>query len=210
MDINDYLKKIVWLGHDGFRIDGSKTIYFDPFQMASTKKADIILVSHEHYDHCSPDDIARIQQDNTVIITEKDSAAKLSGNVRSITPGEVVTLGEVTVTAVPAYNIDKQFHPKAKGWLGFIVEIDGVCVYHAGDTDFIPEMKGLKVDVALLPVSGTYVMTPDEAIQAARAIKPRAVIPMHYGAIVGDEQDAESFKQALFSEMDVVILKPEK
>ena len=209
MDLNDFLKKVVWLGHDGFRINGGKTIYFDPFKIASTRKADIILVSHEHFDHCSPDDIARIQKDNTIIITEKDSAEKLTGDVRVVIPGEVMAIGEVTVTTVPAYNIDKQFHPKEKGWLGFIVEIDGVRVYHAGDTDFIPEMKDLQVDVALLPVSGTYVMTADEAVKAARAIRPRAVIPMHYGAIVGDETDAESFTQALSDEMEVVILKPE-
>ncbi len=210
MNLNDFLKRIVWLGHDGFRIDGSKTIYFDPYQIASTVKADVILVSHEHFDHCSPDDIAGIQQDSTVIITEKDSAGKLAGNVRVVTPGEVVTIGKISVMAVPAYNIGKQFHPKEKGWLGFIVEMDGVRVYHAGDTDFIPEMKGLQVDVALLPVSGTYVMTADEAVQAARAIRPRAVIPMHYGAIVGDETDAEAFMQALSDEIEVVILKPEK
>lgn len=209
MDLKDFVKKIVWLGHDGFRIDGSKTIYFDPFKIASTKKADIILVTHEHFDHCSPDDIERIRKDNTVIITEKDSAGKLSGDVRVVSPGEKISIDEVAVTVVPAYNIDKQFHPKEKGWLGFIVEIDGVRVYHAGDTDFIPEMKEVQVDIALLPVSGTYVMTADEAIKAARAIKPRAVIPMHYGAIVGDKNDADTFKRALSGEMEVVIPEPE-
>jgi len=117
-------------------------------------------------------------------------------------------IGEVTITAVPAYNIGKPFHPKANGWLGFVVEIDGVRVYHAGDTDFIPEMKHLQIDVALLPVSGTYVMTADEAIQAARTIKPRVVIPMHYGTVVGAVSDAERVKAALSGEMDVVVLKP--
>ncbi|MDX9787998.1 MAG: MBL fold metallo-hydrolase [Desulfobacterales bacterium] len=208
MVLESFLKKIVWLGHDGFRIDGSRTLYIDPFQTSSTVKADIILVSHEHFDHCSPNDIARIQQDHTVIVTEKNSAAKLSGDVRVVTPGDVVMIGEVTITAVPAYNIGKPFHPKANGWLGFVVEIDGVRVYHAGDTDFIPEMKHLQIDVALLPVSGTYVMTADEAIQAARTIKPRVVIPMHYGTVVGAVSDAERVKAALSGEMDVVVLKP--
>ncbi len=210
MEVNDFLKSIVWLGHDGFRIDGTKTIYFDPFQIASTRKADIILVSHEHYDHCSPDDVARIQNDDTIIITEKDSAKKLSGDVRTVAPGEAVTMDDVTVTAVPAYNVNKKFHPRAKGWLGFIVEIDGMRVYHAGDTDFIPEMNDFQVDVALLPVSGTYVMTAEEAIQAARAIRPRAVIPMHFGSIVGSEKDAALFAQSLSGEMEVVVLQPEK
>jgi L-ascorbate metabolism protein UlaG (beta-lactamase superfamily) len=210
MDLNDFLKKITWLGHDGFRIDGSRTVYFDPFQIASAQKADIILVTHEHYDHCSPDDIGRIQQDDTIIVTEKDSAKKLSGDVRVVAPGGVGKVEAVTITAVPAYNIGKQFHPQEKGWLGFVIEMDGVRIYHAGDTDFIPEMKELQVDIALLPVSGTYVMTAGEAIEAARAIGPRVAIPMHYGAIVGGADDAETFRQALSGEIEVVVLEPEK
>jgi L-ascorbate metabolism protein UlaG (beta-lactamase superfamily) len=112
----------------------------------------------------------------------------------------------VTVEAVPAYNTNKNFHPKANGWLGFIVEIDGVRVYHAGDSDFIPEMKGLKVDIALLPVSGTYVMTAKEAVEAALAIKPQIVIPMHYGSIVGGDSDAAEFQKALKDRLQVVVL----
>jgi len=117
-----------------------------------------------------------------------------------------MTLEGLTVTAVPAYNTNKAFHPKENGWLGFILNIDGVSIYHAGDSDFIPEMKDLEVDIALLPVSGTYVMTSDEAVEAALAINPKLAIPMHYGAIVGDQSDAANFKDKLDGKIDVVVL----
>jgi len=202
----EILSKIVWLGHDGFRIDAGKTIYFDPYEITSGPKGDLILITHEHFDHCSPDDVAKIQHAGSVIVTDKDSAPKLSGDVRVISVGESLTIDDVTIQAVPAYNTNKDFHPKSKGWLGFIVEIDGVKVYHAGDTDFIPEMKNFDVDIALLPVSGTYVMTADEAVAAALAIQPKIAIPMHYGAIVGAENDATRFKQALAGKVEVRIL----
>ena len=204
--LEDILKKIIWLGHDGFRIDAGKTIYFDPYEIKSGPHGDLILITHEHFDHCSPEDVAKIQQSGSVIVTEKDSASKLSGDVRIIGVGESLAIADINVQAVPAYNIDKDFHPKSKGWLGFIVEIDGIKVYHAGDTDFIPEMKDFDVDIALLPVSGTYVMTADEAVSAALAIEPKIAIPMHYGAIVGGQNDATRFKQALEGKVEVRIL----
>ena len=204
--IQDLARKISWLGHDGFRIEGKKTVYIDPFKISGGPRADIILISHEHFDHCSPEDVAKIQRPGTVILTEKDSGKKLKGDVRVLKPGESVTLEEVKVEAVPSYNTDKDFHPKKKGWLGFVVEMEGVRVYHAGDADFIPEMKDLRVDIALLPVSGTYVMTSEQAVKAAMAIQPKLAIPMHYGAIVGEEADAARFKKALEGKVDVLIL----
>jgi L-ascorbate metabolism protein UlaG (beta-lactamase superfamily) len=199
-------KKIVWLGHDAFRVDGGKTVYFDPYGISGGPKADLVLISHDHFDHCSPEDVAKIQQEGTVIVTEKDSAKKVSGDVRVLKPGESVVLGDVKVEAVPSYNTDKDFHPRDKGWLGFVLEMDGARIYHAGDSDFIPEMKGLQADIALLPVSGTYVMTAEQAVEAARAIQPKLAIPMHYGAIVGDEKDAMAFQKALEGEVEVLIL----
>lgn len=206
MNVKETAKKIVWLGHDGFRIDGDKIVYFDPYQISPGAKADLILVTHEHFDHCSPGDIAKIQKPETVIVTEKDSAKKLKGNVKVVRPGQTIDADEIKIEAVPAYNTDKTFHPKENGWLGFIVEIEGVRIYHAGDTDFIPEMNQFEVDIALLPVSGTYVMTALEAIEAALAIRPKLAIPMHYGAIVGGEQDAKDFKVALEGKVEVLVL----
>jgi len=205
--VQDIAKKIVWLGHDSFRIDASKTIYLDPYRILSGPKADLILITHEHFDHCSPDDVAKIQHPGTVIVTEKDSAKRLTGHLRVIKPGESLVVDEVKIEAVPSYNTDKEFHPRKRGWLGFIMEIEGVRVFHAGDTDFIPEMSEFNVDIALLPVSGTYVMTADQAVKAALAINPKLAIPMHYGAIVGSDQDAINFKKALEGKIEVLVLQ---
>jgi len=209
MQINEAKEKIHWLGHDGFRIDADKIIYIDPYQINPGKKADLILITHAHSDHCSPADVSRIQKPDTIIVTEKDSAGKLHGDVRLVKPGDELIVDEIKIKAVPAYNTNKNFHPRANGWLGFIVEFDGVRFYHAGDTDHIPEMDDFKVDIALLPVSGTYVMTANEAVDAAVAIGPKLAIPMHFGAIVGSDQDAKTFKQALAGQIDVTILSKE-
>jgi L-ascorbate metabolism protein UlaG (beta-lactamase superfamily) len=207
------LDRIKWLGHDGFEIaTDALTLMIDPFQVEGDRQADIILVTHPHYDHCSVDDIARLRKPSTVIVTEPESAEKLSaanlaGDIRVVKPGDRLTVSGVPIEAVAAYNVDKHFHPKEKNWLGFIVTMDGVRVYHAGDTDMIPEMNGLRADIALLPVSGTYVMTADEAVAAAKRIKPRTAIPMHYDSIVGTASDALAFKTALAGTCDIVIPK---
>jgi len=204
--VKDLVKKIQWLGHDCFLIKSDLIIYFDPFQIKTGPKADIIFVTHPHYDHCSPEDIKKIAKEDTVIVTEKDSAKMLTGKVEIMKVGEEKTVKGIKVKAVPAYNIGKTFHTKDKGWLGFVVEVEGVKIYHAGDTDFIPEMKDIKTDIALLPVSGTYVMTADEAVSAALTINPQIAIPMHYGSIVGSEKDAEKFAKALEGKIEVIVL----
>ncbi len=207
MGIDDVVKNITWLGHDGFLIKGDgKAIVIDPFQVKQCEPADIVLISHEHYDHCSPEDVNKIRKDSTVIVTEAQSATKLSGDVRVVQPGDQLTVSGIPIEAVPSYNTNKSFHPKENGWLGFIVTVEGVRIYHAGDTDRIPEMESFQVDIALLPVSGTYVMTAEEAVEAARVMKPKVAIPMHYGAIVGSADDAKRFSEALRGTCKVVVL----
>ena len=206
--VNELIERLTWLGHDSYRVDGDPVIYFDPYEIREGAAADIIFISHEHFDHCSPSDVAKIQKEETVIVTDEASASKLKGQVKTMRPGDRLSVKGVEIEAVPAYNVNKQFHPKNAGMLGFVVNIGGVRLYHAGDTDFISEMNEIETDIALLPVSGTYVMTAEEAVEAALVIKPKVAIPMHYGAIVGDKSDAEHFRDRLAGKVEVVI--PEK
>jgi len=194
--------KIEWLGHSGFLIDYGKKVYIDPYQIDVAEKADFILISHEHYDHCSIEDIKKIVKPETLIITVPDCQSKLSQvaeKVKSIVlvkPGDKFNLLGAQVEVVPAYNINKKFHPKENEWVGFVVFVNGVKIYHTGDSDVIPEMEKLiNLDIALLPVSGTYVMNAKEAAELTNKIKPKIAIPMHYGSGIGTQQDAEEFKK---------------
>jgi len=186
-------EKIHWLGHASFRIEGTKTIYIDPWKIKTGKKADLILITHDHYDHCSPDDVAKVSGKDTTIVTISSCAKQIKGNVKTIKAGETIEVGGVKITAIPSYNKEKQFHPREKGYVGYIVDIDGSKIYHAGDSDFIDEMKSLKVDIALMPVGGNYTMDAKEAAQAINTFKPSLAIPMHWGDIVGSKKDAETF-----------------
>jgi L-ascorbate metabolism protein UlaG (beta-lactamase superfamily) len=211
MNAKDLISKLHWLGHDSFRFDGPPVIYFDPWELeGQLPVADLVLVSHEHHDHCSPDDVQAISGPNTVIVANAGSLAKLPG-ARAVRPGDRLTVAGVEIEAVPAYNVNKYrspgvvFHPREADHVGYIVTVDGVRIYHAGDTDHIPEMADFGCDVALLPVSGTYVMTADEAAEAARVIQPQIVVPMHYGAGIGTAGDGQRF--ADLYDGDVVILE---
>lgn len=192
---------IVWLGHASFRITGDdKVVYVDPWQIRGGPPADVILISHDHFDHLSVEDVQKVRTDETVIVAAAPAAKKLSGPVRSVKPGDRLTARGIDIEVVPAYNVNKfrspgnPYHPQGAGYVGFVFTVAGKRVYFAGDTDVIPEMADIRADIALLPVSGTYVMTADEAVEAARTIQPKVAIPMHYGAIVGSEEDAQHFK----------------
>ena len=206
--LTEILDNIFWLGHDGFMIKADdKIAIFDPYQVAMVEPADILLITHVHYDHCSPKDVEKLQTDSTVIVTEPESTKKLSGDVRIMKPGDAIDVNGIKIEAVRAYNTNKKFHPKKKNWLGFIVTLGGCRIYHAGDTDLIEEMADLNVDIALLPVSGTYVMTAEEAVEAAKRIKPKLAIPMHYESLVGSEIDAKAFAKGLEGICEVKIIK---
>ncbi len=211
---------ITRIAHDTFRIKGSKLVYIDPFKVTKRDEADIVLISHEHFDHLSLEDLEKVIMPGTTLVASplcEEGLKKVKvKDKRFLDPGGKYTVGipktgTVEIEAVPAYNINKFrepgvcFHPKGEKRLGFLIRMDGVTIYHAGDADFIPEMKSIKCDIALLPVSGTYVMTAEEAAEAAAAIHPKIAVPMHYGAIVGSDADAKKFK-SLVKDIQVEIV----
>jgi len=195
--------KIKWLGHSGFMIKNSKIIYVDPYNIKEGEKADLILITHSHYDHCSVADMNKIVKEGTRIVITADCQSKINKfnvpvHVEIIEAGQELEFGNTKLNVFPAYNVDKSFHPKDEGWVGYLIKMHDVLIYHAGDTDVIPEMQKLtgyggKKFVALLPVGGRFTMTAEEASEAANLIKPSLAIPMHYGSIVGDDSDAEEF-----------------
>ncbi|MBN2314831.1 MAG: MBL fold metallo-hydrolase [Sedimentisphaerales bacterium] len=197
-----------WLGHASFKICHEDTIlYIDPWKLKdSPHDATLVLVSHSHYDHYSPDDIAKVSGPDTKLIASPDVIAKEKKG-ESIMSGIIVKLDGVNLTGVAAYNPDKDFHPKSNNWVGFVIEIDSKRIYYAGDTDLTEEMKALQnIDVALLPVGGTYTMDAAEAAEAVEQFKPKMAIPYHWGDIVGGRSDAEQFAKA--AKCETKILTP--
>jgi L-ascorbate metabolism protein UlaG (beta-lactamase superfamily) len=203
---------IHWLGHASFRIDdGAARIYIDPWKLpAGAPKADVVLITHAHFDHFSAEDIAKIEKPGTVFVTPADVAAKLKGKTVIVSaPGGAWQAGPVKVTAVAAYNVGKDFHPKANGWVGYVVTLStGQRIYHTGDSDATPEMKQVKADVALMPCGGTYTMTAAEVAAVASVFKPAILVPMHWGDIVGARADADAVAKAFTGK--TVILTAER
>ncbi len=189
---------IVWLGHASFKFTGARTIYVDPWKLPpDSERADLVLVTHEHRDHFSKPDIAIISKEGTVVVGPPSVTSQLGPDAVTARVGDVLDVADVRIEVVPAYNPAKNFHPKSAGHVGYIVTVEGKRIYHAGDTDVIPEMTEFHPDIALLPVSGKYVMTGLEAAEAARLIQPQLAIPMHFGDpdVVGTLADAEQFKE---------------
>lgn len=207
-----------WLGHSSFRVrvEGARgpVVYIDPYRVPEGPKADLIVITHGHYDHFSPRDVERLAHARTWLLGPAAVAERLSGQVLSIAPGESVQpegLRGVEVTAIAAYNTSKRdgggraFHPREAGWLGYELNVRGERLYHCGDTDVIPEMDAVAgCDVALLAVSGTYVMTAAEAAEAARRIAPRLAVPMHWGDHIGTRADAEEFARLAPGEVRIM------
>lgn len=190
-----HIDRLVWLGHAGFFFPGPPRIYIDPFRIAGSPPADVVLLTHPHYDHCSPADLAPILTDDTEVVCPRDcltALRELPGARRLVEPGSTLTVRNLSVEAVPAYTRKSRMHGRDQRWVGYIVDIDGVRWYHAGDTDYIPEMRDMRVDIACLPISGGETMTMVEAAAAANCLKPKVVVPMHYGTL-GDRVDPGVF-----------------
>jgi L-ascorbate metabolism protein UlaG (beta-lactamase superfamily) len=206
--------EITWLKHDAFLLKGDGIVVaIDPYELRSVpEKADLVLVTHDHFDHCDPNSVRLVAKSDAVVVAPQNAASKLGKNVRVVKAGDVLTEKGVTIKVVPAYNVRperQRFHPKNYGGVGYFITLAGKTIYHPGDTDLIPEMDNLgQVDIALLPVSGTYVMDAQEAAEAVKRIKPTHVIPMHYGSIVGSKADAEKFAQLVAGQTTVHILEP--
>ncbi|MBM3228409.1 MBL fold metallo-hydrolase [Candidatus Pacearchaeota archaeon] len=198
--------ELKWLGHAGFLIKNSKTIYIDPYNLKeNSEPADMILITHSHYDHCSYPDLGKIIKEGTRIIASADCQSTITKftvplKIELIEPNQELDLGEIKIYALPSYNLDKHFHPKDEDWMGYVIKIGDTVIYHAGDSDLIPEMQKLtgykkpeKEFIALLPIGGRFTMSAEEAANAAALIKPTLAIPMHWGSIVGSEDDAKEF-----------------
>jgi len=201
------MEQVHWLGHAGIKITGSKTVYVDPYRIADRQTADLILITHDHYDHLSREDIKRIHGDETVIVVPKTMGSRLPGHVEEVSPGDSLTVQGVKIQVVPSYNIGKSFHPKEKRNVGYVFTLDKIAYYHAGDTDRIPEMKSIRADVAFLPVGGTYTMSAAEAAAAAADIQSKVAVPIHWGSVTGSSRDAQDFKR--LCKCEVRILEPD-
>lgn len=194
--------------HSSIKISKEKIIYIDPFKIQKEiHDADIIFITHEHYDHYSTEDIEKIEKQDTIIVAPKTvKALSKMKNVIMVEPNNTYEVNGIKIETVPSYNINKQFHPKKSEWVGYIIQIDNTRYYIAGDTDITPEIKQVKCDVALVPVGGTYTMTYEEAAELVNIIKPKIAIPTHYGSIVGMKEDGDKFKELVNPETECMIL----
>ena len=207
------LENIEVLYHSSIRINKEKTIYIDPFKIdRNYNDADIVFITHDHYDHYSEEDIDKVINENTTIIIPEELLTKLlkkginKNAIITVEPNEKYVVQGIKFETIPAYNTNKTFHPKKNGWVGYIIIINGIRYYIAGDTDITEENKKVKCDVAFVPVGGTYTMDFKEAANLINEIKPKIAIPIHYGSIVGTEQDAIDFIRLLHPEIKGIIL----
>lgn len=207
------LENIEVLYHSSIRINKEKTIYIDPFKInRNYNDADIVFITHDHYDHYSEEDIDKVINENTTIIIPEELLTKLlrkginKNAIITVEPNEKYMVQGIKFETIPAYNTNKTFHPKKNGWVGYIIIINGIRYYIAGDTDITEENKKVKCDVAFVPVGGTYTMNFKEAANLINEIKPKIAIPIHYGSVVGTEQDAIDFIRLLHPEIKGIIL----
>lgn len=207
------LENVHVLCHSSILIKKEKTIYIDPFRIKDTyNDADIIMITHDHFDHYSEEDIEKVKKEDTIIVlpTSLEEKAKNIGfkkeNLILVEPNKQYNIQQIQIQTIPAYNIGKKFHAKENNWIGYILEIDRIRYYIPGDTDITEENKKVKCDVAFVPVGGTYTMDSKEAAELVNYIKPKIVVPIHYGEVVGSKQDAVDFANRISKEIKCEIL----
>ena len=202
------LENIKILCHSCIRIEKEYTIYFDPFKIDKNyNDADIIFITHDHYDHYSEEDIDKVIKEDTIIVMPETMREQSKyKNILFVEPNEQYKIDNIEIVTVPAYNINKNFHPKENNCVGYLINIDNITYYIAGDTDKTPENRNLFCDVAFVPIGGTYTMTYLEAADLVNEIKPKVVVPIHYGLIVGTKEDAIKFKELIAKDIKCQIL----
>ena len=205
--------KIEVLCHSSIRIElKDKVIYLDPFKIKEEKKdADLILITHSHYDHFSEEDILKLKKENTKILITSDLLKKTlqlgfsDENIIEVMPNKLYEVLNIDIKTIPSYNTNKNFHPKENNWVGYLLNIEGEIIYIAGDTDITEENKNIVCDIALVPIGGTYTTTYEEAAELINTIKPKFVVPTHYGEIVGEKEYAIKFKELINNNIKVEI-----
>ena len=207
------LENIEVLCHSCIKFNKGEVIYFDPFKIEKNyNDADAIFITHDHYDHYSEEDIDKVVKEGTIIVAPEDLLTKLlkkgfeRDNMVLVTPNQKYTVKGIEFQTIPAYNVNKQFHPKANEWVGYVLKIEGVTYYIAGDTDITEENKKVKCDIAFVPVGGTFTMDYKEAAELINEIKPKIAVPTHYGSIVGEKSDGVSFSKLVSPEIEVEVL----
>ena len=207
------LENIEVLYHSSIRINKEKTIYIDPFKIDKNyNDADIVFITHDHYDHYSEEDIDKVINENTTIIIPEELLTNLlrkginKNAIITVEPNEKYMVQGIKFETIPAYNTNKIFHPKENGWVGYIITLDDIRYYIAGDTDITEENRKVKCDVAFVPVGGTYTIDFKEAAQLINEIQPKIAVPIHYGSVVGTKQDATDFIKLLHPSIKGIIL----
>ena len=207
------LNNIEVLCHSSIKINKEIIIYFDPFKIGKNyNDADIIFITHDHYDHYSEEDIDKVIKNNTIIVSPVDLLEKLLNkgqkkeNIISVKPYEDYNIKNLKFSTIPAYNTNKQFHPRKNNWVGYLIELEGITYYIAGDTDITEDNKKIKCDVAFVPIGGTFTMNYQEASELINTIKPKIVVPIHYGSIVGNKEDATNFSKLINPKIECKIL----
>lgn len=198
------------LTHSSIKITGEATVYVDPFQIVDAENdADIVLITHDHFDHFSPEDIAKVIKGDTILVVPKKMEKQVSsipcGEIITVEPGEQKQVGKITIETIPAYNPLKPFHPKGEGWVGYLIETGGVKIYVAGDTDITKENKEVVCDIAMVPIGGTYTMDAKKAAELVNIIRPKVAIPIHYGSVAGSKSEEEVFRANVNADISVEI-----